>query len=383
MDNNIFTKMIIIKRKREYLKAKKRTKKTEILNWLENDTNRSRKSLIRSLNNPNITHKNILVKGGRKKKYTQQSKEIVKKIWQTNDYICAERFYNQIHATLKDLKAAKRLEGYLDSDIELVKNISLGTLKNMVRTFPKPQRGSISSCGSSRVLQAQIPVRTYFSTHIEAGYFGVDFVDHNGGEATGKFARTLVFTDPKTTWIVRSACLGKDGVAVGKVFENNKAKIPYIIKGLHSDNEPTLLASLLASKAQQNNIFITRTRSYKKEDNGHTEQKNGNKVRGLIGYRRYDSLQQIELLNRIYDIDDKFQNHFVASVRLIAKEFNDLGRVVKKRYDVPKSPYQRVMEDSSIDARYKLVLASEHSKLNRLDLLEERNKLLLKFSKIR
>lgn len=68
---------------------------------------------------------------------------------------------------------------------------------------------------------------------------------------------------------------------------------------------------------------------------------------------------------------------------MIAKEFNDLGRVVKKRYDVPKSPYQRVMEDSSIDARYKLVLASEHSKLNRLDLLEERNKLLLKFSKIR
>jgi len=382
MQDNIFTKMAVVKRKKEYLETKKPEEKTEILDWLVKDTNRSRKSLIRSLNNPNITERNISGRGGRKKKYTPQSKNIVKMIWQANDCICAERFHGQIEETLKDLKQANKLEGYIDSDIELVRKIPLGTLKLFVAKFPKPKRGSISSSGSVRALQKQIPVRTYFSTNIKSGFFGVDFVDHNGGNATGKFARTLVFTDPKTTWIVRSACLGKDSLAVGNAFELNKKKIPYTIEGLHSDNEPALLTSLLSSKAKENNIFITRSRSYKKEDNGHTEQKNGDKVRGLVGYRRYDTLQHIDLLNRIYEIDDQFQNHFVPSVKLKEKEFNDLGRVIKKKYDSPKSPYQRVMEEKDIDIQFKMSLASKHSKLNRLELLEERDKLLRKLTRL-
>mgnify|MGYP001627712673 CR=1 FL=1 len=42
---------------------------------------------------------------------------------------------------------------------------------------------------------------------------------------------------------------------------------------------------------------MTRSRPYKKNDNAHIEQKNGTDVRGLVGYRRYDTRAQCDLLN--------------------------------------------------------------------------------------
>jgi len=381
MQDTIFTKMIIKKRKTDYLKTKSRKEKTKIIDSLVMDTGRSRKSLIRSLNNPVYSKKEKHKKKGRKQKHSPQAKRIIEIIWKANDNICAERFHPQIENTINDLKKFGKLDGFKEEDIKAVKHISLGTLKRIVNKLPKIKRKSSYYNGTNNPLR-NIPIRTYFSTNISYGFFGVDFVDHNGGEPTGKFARTLMFTDPKTTWIVRSACLGKDKEATKNAFELNKKKIPYDIKGLHSDNEPALLASLLSSKARENNIFITRSRSYKKEDNGHTEQKNGDKIRGLVGYWRYDTKDKVNLLNEIYKTDDLIQNHFIASLRLEKKLFNHLGKTVKRIYEEPKTPYQRVMEDKEIDVKYKIGLASLHAKLNRLELLEERTKLLDKLNKV-
>lgn len=381
MDNNIFTNMLIIKRQKEYMKAKSREEKTNIIDSLVKDTGRDRKSIIRSLNNNRFGKKEKHKKRGRKKKYSVQVERIIKKVWEANDRICAERFYSQINVTLKDLKKYGNLEGCREENILLVQQVSLGTLKRIVAKFPKIQRKKSYYSGHSNPSR-KIPIRTYFSSKEPYGFFGVDFVDHNGGDASGKFARTLMFTDPKETWIVRSACLGKDKSAANEAFELNMSKIPYDIKGLHSDNEPNLLASLLSAKAEDNNIFISRSRSYKKEDNGHTEQKNGDKVRALVGYWRYDTKEQIEILNKIYEVDDLLQNHFIASMRLERKEFNTLGKTVKRIYPEAKTPYQRVMEDKNIDIHYKVSLAQLHSQLNRLELIEKRDRLLLKLTKV-
>ena len=51
------------------------------------------------------------------------------------------------------------------------------------------------------------------------------------------------------------------------------------------------------------------------KDNGHVEQKNGDKIRALVGYYSYTTQEQADLLNKIYQIDDLFQNHFIPSLR--------------------------------------------------------------------
>jgi radical SAM superfamily enzyme YgiQ (UPF0313 family) len=48
-------------------------------------------------------------------------------------------------------------------------------------------------------------------------------------------------------------------------------------------------------------IIFTRSRSYKKNDSCHVEQKNGNVVRRLVGYERYASKVSFECLGRVYD----------------------------------------------------------------------------------
>ncbi len=55
-------------------------------------------------------------------------------------------------------------------------------------------------------------------------------------------------------------------------------------------------------------FVLSRSRPYKKNDNAHVEQKNDDKVRKLVGYFRYDTQQQIDLLNQLYKKTDLLQS---------------------------------------------------------------------------
>ncbi|MBE3520328.1 MAG: hypothetical protein IMW97_08605 [Firmicutes bacterium] len=64
-------------------------------------------------------------------------------------------------------------------------------------------------------------------------------------------------------------------------------------------------------------------------------------IRKMVGYNRYDTETELNLLNRIYNILRPYQNFFQPSVKLISKE--RVGSKVIKRYDTPATPYQRVL----------------------------------------
>jgi hypothetical protein len=297
-------------------------------------------------------------------------------VWEYNDYVGAERFHGSITDTLVDLKAENELRNFDKETIALIKKIPLGTLKLKLRSLPKPRR-RINTNGTSE-LKKHVPIRTGFKINISYGFLAIDFVEHSGSDCSGRFARTLCSVDPKTTWLSRAACLGKDRPAVEDASKKIVSKVPYNIKGMHSDNEPNLLYVTLRYQAKNCGFTVSRSRPYKKEDNGHVEQKNGDKVRGLVGYSRYDQIRHVDLLNRIYEIDDVYQNHFIPSMRLESKEYNELGKLTKKTYSKAKTAYQRVMEDREIKVGKKMILCSRHKKLNRVKLKKERDKLLRK-----
>lgn len=372
MLENTFIMLLIRKRSSGYLKAS-RLKKSEILSQLENDTGRSRKSLIRSLNSCNGKP---VAGPGRPRKYDQQSLNLIDLVWQYNDYIAAERFQSNIADTLVDLAAEHELQYFDQNTIQLVRVIPLGTLKNQLRRLPKPGK-RVNHSGAAE-LKKQVPIRTGFKPNISYGFLAIDFVEHSGSNGSGRFARTLCAVDPKTTWLARAACLGKDRPVVEAAAELISVKVPYKIKGMHSDNEANLLYTTLRRKARDQHFMVTRSRPYRKEDNGHVEQKNGDKIRGLVGYGRYDELRQVAILNEIYAVDDLYQNHFIPSMRLLAKQYNELGKLVNKTYSGAQTPYQRTMSDNQISLKNKLDLCSEHKKLNRVKLKKLRDKLLLK-----
>lgn len=373
--------MTIKNKLKQYLKADRKVK-SEILNQLEADTGRSRKSLIRSLKTLQMKTKRSK-SPGRPVKYTPRIKLLLKDIWIANDEICAERFHLNIPDTMKALDQENILKQYTEDEIEIALRTPLGTLKKIVSGFSKSKTKIPKSKGNPFESQRKIPIRTQFEKNITYGFFGIDFVDHTGGDSSGTYARTLNCHDSKTTLIQRAACLGKSRKPTEQAFDKLVLKINYKMKGIHSDNEANLLYVLLKSKAKSKRIFISRTRSYKAEDNGHVEQKNGDKIRNLVGYYRYDTKEAVNLLNEIYELDDLYQNHFIRSVRLEKKKYNDLGKVVKRVYSDPKTAYERILEDPDISYHYKSKYRKEHDSLNMIELKRERDKLIRKLFRIR
>jgi hypothetical protein len=92
-----------------------------------------------------------------------------------------------------------------------------------------------------------------------------------------------------------------------------------------------------------------------------SSRKIGPLVRKLMGYVRYDSEEALKAMNDLYQNElTLFQNLFQPSVKLVKKI--RVGSRVKRIYDPPKTPFQRVCESSQADpskiAHFKKLLES-------------------------
>jgi len=132
----------------------------------------------------------------------------------------------------------------------------------------------------------------------------------------------------------------------------------------HPDNDKTILKALFEKVKGNNEVNLSRSRPYKKNDNAHVEQKNGDKVRKLVGYFRYESEEEVSLLNEIYSKADLLDNFFIASFKLKNKVKNDKGKTIKKEYEKPKTPYQRLLESNTVSEKTKSQLKKTYESLN-------------------
>jgi hypothetical protein len=119
---------------------------------------------------------------------------------------------------------------------------------------------------------------------------------------------------------------------------------------------------LLWDWAQQQKIRLSRSRPYKKNDNAWVEQKNWTHVRKIVGYRRFDTTSELRLLNEIYAVLRLYKNFCLPTIRLASKVRVE-GKI-KRKYDQPLTPYQRLMESGQIDRKTKRLLQTIDQGLN-------------------
>jgi len=67
-------------------------------------------------------------------------------------------------------------------------------------------------------------------------------------------------------------------------------RLPFPLVGLDTDNGGEFINHALIRWAGDRNIFFTRSRPYKSNDNAHVEQKNGDVVRRHAFHYRYDTV---------------------------------------------------------------------------------------------
>ncbi|MBI1939424.1 MAG: hypothetical protein HYS25_15045 [Ignavibacteriales bacterium] len=114
---------------------------------------------------------------------------------------------------------------------------------------------------------------------------------------------------------------------------------------------------------RKNPVQYTRSREYHKNDNAHVEEKNWTHVRQFIGYQRFDKIETVSQLNDLYLSEWRlYLNFFIPSFKLLDKK-RDGSKIIKK-FDPPKTPYQRLINSTSISAAKKKELTKIFNSLD-------------------
>jgi hypothetical protein len=154
-----------------------------------------------------------------------------------------------------------------------------------------------------------------------------------------------------------------------------RQRLPFPLLGIDSDNGGEFINDLLYRYCLDQKITFTRSRSYKKNDQAHIERtcpggrcqgKNWSVVRHTMGYYRWETKQELGHLETIYNDLRLYINRFQPSFKLIAKE--RIGNRTIKRYDITKTPYQRVLERNDISVETKARLMNLYVHLNPAEL---------------
>jgi len=141
-----------------------------------------------------------------------------------------------------------------------------------------------------------------------------------------------------------------------------RTRLPFALLGIDSDNGSEFINDLLFHYCQSQKITFTRSRPYHKNDQAHVEQKNWSVVRRLIGYQRFETVAENNLLQSIYADLRLYFNFFQPVLKLVSKEHVD--KKIIKRYDTAATPYQRVLASKDIQLDVKATLTNLYVQLN-------------------
>jgi hypothetical protein len=152
-----------------------------------------------------------------------------------------------------------------------------------------------------------------------------------------------------------------------------RQRLPFALLGLDSDNGGEFINHQLVRYCESEKINFTRSRPYRKNDNCFVEQKNYSIVRRTLAYYRYDTPEQLSLINELYDALRLYINFFQPVMKLSEKTRK--GSHVTRRYDFPKTPYQRLLEHPKVSEEVKVALQQQYGQLHLVELKRLINRL--------
>jgi len=338
-----------------YLKASK-VEKQRMLDEFTCATGYHRKYAIRVLNPQGQVQNHLKRKiKGYKTIYCGGVVQALEQIWEIYGHICSKRLQPFLPEAIKVLERCQEIE--LSPDIkELLLKISSASIDRCLRPIRLKSSHGLSTTKPGSLLKNLIPVRTFTAWDEQRpGFMEIDLVAHCGDSIAGQFLNTLTCTDLCTGWTDVTALLHRSQQAVSQAIHLLRQRLPFLLLGIDSDNGSEFINDLLYRYCLDEKITFTRSRPYRKNDQAHVEQKNWSVVRHTVGYDRWETEQELALLESIYDDLRLYINFFQPSFKLIAKE--RIGNQTIKRYDTAKTPYQRILErkDISLEAKARLM----------------------------
>jgi len=329
-----------------------------------------RKAAIRLLCRGNRPRANI--RRGRPRQYSAAVADALRAGWEATDRLCSKR----LHPFLPELVKVLRRHGdrTMTAEIEAqLCQMSPSTIDRLLRPWRRlGGRRPFATTKPGSLLKSSIPIRTFTDWQEDRpGFLEVDLVSHCGESTGGFYLTTLSTVDVASGWSECMGVWGKGQERVGAAVHRMRQRLPFPLLGLDSDNGSEFINQHLYTYCGREGIIFTRSRSYKKNDSCHVEQKNWSVVRRLVGYDRYSSRAALETLNRVYDLLRFYINFFQPVMKLVTKTRH--GAKVHKVYDTARTPYQRLLEAGVLTETKKQGLATTYYGLNPVLLLRQIN----------
>jgi len=352
-----------------YFKAAKK-EKGKILDEFTKVTGCHRKAAIRLIRRSNQSRAGN--RRGRPRQYDAAVAGALSLAWEATDRLCSKR----LHPFLPELITVLRRHGEstLTAEVEAqLCKISPATIDRLLHTYRRlGGRHPFTTTKPGSWLKRSIPIRTFADWQEDCpGFLEVDLVSHCGESTEGFYLTTLCTVDVASGWSECIGVWGKSQHRVGAGVHEIRRRLPFPLLGLDSDNGSEFINQHLYNYCQRERITFTRSRSYKKNDSCHVEQKNWSVVRRLVGYDRYNSRAALEALNRVYYLTRFYINFFQPVMKLVGKTRH--GAKVHKVYDTAQTPYQRLLKVGVLSDAKQQELAATYYRLNPVTLLKQIN----------
>lgn len=309
-------------------------------------------------------------KRGRPRYYDAAVVAALRDVWALSDRGCGEVLHPMIAAYVAVLL---RDDMWTHGEIATGKLLAISerTAKRIVakfRTEDGVHRRGLSGTSPSAIKHI-IPIRKGPWMNTKPGDGQLDTVAHCGESLAGSFMWTLNYTDAATYWVGIRAQWNKGQEATRESVIAMRARLPFPLTALHPDSGGEFINWHLKDYCDAEQIDLSRSEPYKKNDNMYVEERNGHVVRKYTGWERLDDLRLAPLMNELYDVLEPYLNHWKASRRMIAKK--RVGAKYVRTYEKrAMTPYERVLAREDVADEVKEKLHKEHAVQNPLLMLK-------------
>ncbi len=366
---NEYLKKIVRPKYLQAVACKDKKEKSRLLSEAVRITGLNRKYLLEKLKPKSDLDKLKSERKKRKQKYGNEVKPALKKCWEVFDKPCGQRLKPILKNEIERLRKDKELV-CSDRIVLKLKEMSAKTIDIKLKFIKENEREKRKYHYKIHpLLYQKVPVKVFGEQDRKRpGFTQIDFVEHCGQSAAGEYIYSQTTTDIAHGWWEGEPQIGRGQERTLEGIKEGRDRSPIPWTEIHPDNDTSFLNwHLFKYVEKEEGLELSRSRPYKKNDNCLIEQKNGSHVRKHVGHLRYDTEEELKILRDLYRNELRlFKNFFQPVIKLISK-VRIKGKIHRK-YDSPRTPYKRIMEDPDISKETKEELTAIYESLNPAEL---------------
>jgi len=347
-----------------YLRVRKRGKSVLLDEYCRN-TGMARKSVLRKIAG--------LLKGGsppRKQRWPVYGRSVrlaLETLWEIFDRPCGQRLKPLVEEELERLRSLGEIKVDEKTACQL-RRVSPATIDRLL-TSKKTEWIAQRRYGrvGGNLIAKKIPLKMTDWDLGQVGFLEMDLVLHCGASTAGEYAHSLSALEIGSAWWEGEAVMGRAQSRIFEAIKEIRARTPFTWRGIDSDNDNAFINDQIYRYTQKEGLAFTRSRPYHKNDNAYIEQKNFTHVRRPLGYLRYDTPAELDLINDLYRNELRlYKNFFQPVMRLERKQRID-GKT-RRHYAKPKTPYRILRESGQLTPEALKTLDDLYRSLNPADL---------------